>query len=341
MTENALPHLSGNPTLVIGVDVGGTQLRAVVADQAGSILRRLVTETRAGDGREAVLNRIRTLIHDVSQGWDPGAIHAVGVGVPGPTDPYAGLVVVAPNIPGWTHVNLHQELGADGIWPIHVGNDANLACLAEHRFGAGQGCRDMLYLTISTGIGGGVIVNNQMLLGVRGFAAEVGHMTIEARPEPDTAGRLGTLEDLAAGPGIARSARLALAQGGHSLLEEWVGSNLEAITPQLLTKAAEAGDTFSLEQFHQAAYYLGVGVTNLLHIFNPQRIVIGGGVWLHARHLLRDTLWATIRDRAKSPDYWNHLEILTAQLGDDAGLLGAVALAVNELDRKQKENQRK
>lgn len=321
--------------MIIGVDVGGTQLRAVLADDAGKIRKRIAVPTNSFEGRDAVLNRIRQLIRDVCRECEWDQIRGIGIGVPGPTDPFAGLVVIAPNIPGWIDVDLLGELSPFFDCPIFVGNDANLAGLAEHRFGAGQHCAHMIFLTVSTGVGGGIIVDNRMLLGKRGFGAEVGHMTIEARQAPNAEGILGTLEDLAAGPGIARRAKAALRKGAISSLLGTVNGDIDAITPKLINEAAHAGDPFAIEHFRQTGYYLGVGITNLLHIFNPERVVIGGSVWLHAGGLLAVPVWDTIRSRAKSPDYYEDLQIVSAALGDDAGLLGAVALAQSELDQNQ------
>ncbi len=321
--------------MIIGVDVGGTQLRAVLADSAGKIQKRIAVPTNSFEGRDAVLNRIRQLIRDVCKSCEWDQIRGIGIGVPGPTDPFAGLVIIAPNIPGWLNVDLLGELTPFFDCPIFVGNDANLAGLAEHRFGAGQGTAHMIFLTVSTGVGGGIIVDNRMLLGQRGFGAEVGHMTIEARHAPNAEGILGTLEDLAAGPGIARRAKAALRKGATSSLLSTVNGDIDAITPKMITEAAHAGDPFAIEHFRQTGYYLGVGITNLLHIFNPERIVIGGSVWLNAGGLLAVPVWDTLRSRAKSPEYYQKLEIVSAALGDDAGLLGAVALAQSELEQSQ------
>ncbi len=235
--------------MIIGVDVGGTQLRAVLADSAGKIQKRIAVPTNSFEGRDAVLNRIRQLIRDVCKTCEWDQIRGIGIGVPGPTDPFAGLVIIAPNIPGWLNVDLLGELTPFFDCPIYVGNDANLAGLAEHRFGAGQGVAHMIFLTVSTGVGGGIIVDNRMLLGQRGFGAEVGHMTIEARHAPNAEGILGTLEDLAAGPGIARRAKAALRKGATSSLLSTVNGDIDAITPKMITEAAHAGDPFRHRTF--------------------------------------------------------------------------------------------
>lgn len=314
--------------IVVGVDLGGTQIRAVLADQSGKIRARETMLTRAEEGSSAVLKRIRQAIDSVT---GDKQIAALGIGAPGPTDPYKGVVLMGPNLPGWDHVNLCELLEDHVHVPVYVGNDANVAGLAEHRYGAGQGVAHMVYITVSTGIGTGVIIDNRMLLGVRGLAAEIGHITIDAAAEQHGDNVVGTLEGLASGPNIARRARMALGQGAQSSALVLAGNDLEAITPSILNQAARAGDKFALDIFRETGRYLGIGITNILHTFNPERIVIGGSVWNHARDLLEASLWETIRTRAESPEYWQELSIVSAALGEDVGLLGAVALAFDGL----------
>jgi glucokinase len=226
-------------------------------------------------------------------------------------------------MPGWHNIPLRQELAQRFGVPVFIGNDANLAGLAEYRYGAGRKSSHMIYITVSTGIGGGVISGKRLLLGRQGLAGEIGHVTVD----------FGTLEGLASGPNFARRVRRELLGGAESVVREWVNNDIEAVTPQLMQQAAASGDAFALDQFALNGRYLGVGITNLLHIFNPQRIVIGGSVWLHAQEFMVNTMWETIRKRSQSPDYWNHLEIVSAELGEDVGLLGAIALAEDEMER--------
>jgi glucokinase len=310
-----------------------------LADESGTVLQRYSTLTLAQEGPNAVLKRIVAAIAAV---MPSAGVSAIGAGAPGPTDPYRGVLLMGPNLPGWRNVNLRELLGNQFQTSVFVGNDANLAGLAEHRYGAGQGVRHMVYMTVSTGIGTGVIVDNRMLLGRQGLAAEIGHMTIDAAVEAsmgddDTqaghaAGQLiGTLERLASGPNIAKRAQVALRAGAQSAVLDLAHGDVAAVTARLLNQAADAGDAFALEQFQITGRYLGIGITNVLHIFNPERIVLGGSVWMHAQELMTDTIWATIQRRAQSPEYWQELSIVSAALGGDVGLLGAVALAYDGL----------
>jgi glucokinase len=316
--------------LVVGLDLGGTQIRTVLADAAGTMRARHSALTLADEGPDAVLARIDAAIAAVVP--DNG-VAAIGVGAPGPTDPYQGVILMGPNLPGWRNVNLREMLGTRFQVPVFVGNDANLAALAEHRYGAGRGVRHMVYITVSTGIGTGVIVDDRMLLGRQGLAAEIGHMTIDASAEHNARDKtlVGTLEGLASGPHIAERAQAALAAGAQSAVIDLADGVLSAVTPRLLNKAAQAGDQFALDQFALTGRYLGIGITNILHIFNPERIVLGGGVWMHAQTLMSEAMWETIRSRAQSPEYWQELTIVSAELGGDVGLLGAVALAYDGL----------
>lgn len=315
---------------LVGVDLGGTQIRAALAGADGVMQRRVATLTLADEGPDAVIERICAQIEVAKEGTQ---VAAIGLGAPGPTDPYEGVVLVAPNMPGWHNIPLRGLLARRFGVPVFIGNDANLAGLAEYRYGAGRKSSHMIYITVSTGIGGGVISGKRLLLGRQGLAAEIGHVTIDYSGEQEGHHEVGTLEGLASGPNFARRARRALASGAQSTLLEWVNGDVESVTPQLLQQAAVNGDSFALDQFALNGRYLGVGITNLLHTFNPQRIVIGGSVWLHAQEFMVSTMWETIRKRSQSPDYWKDLEIVSAELGDDVGLLGAIALAEDEMER--------
>ncbi|MGL4649856.1 MAG: ROK family protein [Caldilineaceae bacterium] len=321
---------------VIGVDLGGTQIRSVLATLDGEVHARDVRLTLADEGPAAVIERIVTsvaTVAEVAAGDGGDRVAAIGIGAPGPTDPHRGVLLMGPNLPGWSHVNLRDMLFVPFGVPVYVGNDANLAGLAEYRFGAGRGVDHMVYITQSTGIGGGIIVNRKMLVGAQGLAAEIGHMTIDLSQDAPALAVVGTLEGLAAGPDIAARAQRRLRAGAASLARELAGGSIEEVGARHLCEAAALGDEFALEQFRETGVYMGVGITNLCHIFNPQRIVIGGSVWLNCSKFMVDAVWATIRKRAQSPEYWQWLEIVPAALGDDVGLLGAVALAVGELNK--------
>jgi glucokinase len=318
---------------VVGVDLGGTQVRAVLSDATGQIYKRVATATKADEGQDAVIGRIKALMDQVWPKPDVGVVKAIGLSAPGPLDPTPGVIVFAPNLPGWEMVPLRNIIaGAYGV-PTFLGNDANLAALAENRFGAGRDMSDMIYITVSTGVGGGIISHGEMLLGSHGFAAEVGHMTVEAQGIRCLCGNTGCLESYASGPSIARHAVEGLRKGATSMVTDLVAGDLGRITAKELHDAARAGDAFAQAEFRRAGFYLGVGITSLLHLFNPRMIVLGGSV-SKAGTMLTDAIWETVRARAPR-QYWEGLSIVPAALGDDVVLIGAVALAEAESHRQK------
>jgi glucokinase len=319
--------------VIIGVDLGGTQIRAALADGEGNILRRTSCLTLAEEGLERVTGRIKGAIYEVMGSTDRGKVQGIGVAAPGPLDPWKGIIIEAPNLAGWENVPLKDLMEKELGLPVFVGNDANSAALAEQHFGAGQGVADLIYITVSTGIGGGIIVDNRLLLGAQGFAAEVGHQTVEAHGPRCNCGNVGCLEVLAAGPAIARSARELIKTGVVTRITDLVGDDLDKVTAKVVNQAAQAGDPVAIDLFRQAGFYIGVGIVNLLHLFNPSLIIIGGSV-AKAGELLFEPIRATVRERAMASYYWENTPIVPAALGDDVGLLGAVALVLLQEDYK-------
>jgi glucokinase len=302
----------------------GTQIRALRTDLAGEKAARAEQLTLAQQGPQAVVSRILETVGVVMAEIPREEILGLGIGAPGPIDS-AGVVHDPPNLPGWKGVSLVDELAGPLGLPIYAGNDANLGALAEHRFGAGIGVDHLVYLTVGTGIGGGVISHGRMLTGWRGFAAELGHQTLDPDGPLCGCGQPGHLEAFASGPAIARDARKALEQGRSSTIPEQAGGE---VTAKSVAAAAMAGDALAIELLHQAGYYLGLGLANLIHILEPQRILIGGGVSL-AGELLLQPARQTVDQRLMSSVY-RGVEILPAALGPDVGLMGAAALVMQE-----------
>ncbi len=310
---------------IIGVDLGGTQIRAALFDARAQILAQTAQETRAPQGAEAVFARIAASIRAIADEW--ARVQGIGVGAPGPLDPWRGIILQAPNLPKLNDFPLRARLEKEFAAPAFVGNDANVAALAEHRYGAGRGHSDMIYITISTGIGGGIICNNQLLLGARGFAGEVGHQILDPNGPPCNCGNTGCLEALASGPAIERAARDALAQGRDSKLRALSEGDLEKISGALITRAAQEGDALALEIYARAGHFIGAGLVNLLHIFDTQLFILGGSVAKHAWEFLYPTLRATF-DKSALRSMRGGVGIVPAQLGDDVGLIGAMTLVV-------------
>ena len=300
---------------IIGVDLGGTQLRAALADQQGQLYDEVRVRTAASGGAPAVIEQIVACIAQMRAALPPGAeLLGIGVGAPGPLDPYEGVVLNPPNIPGWDNIPLRAILSERTGLPVELGNDANAAALGEWMFGAGRGRRSLVYLTVSTGIGGGVIADGRLLLGQRGSAAEVGLHIV------DSVG-LHYWEELASGTALARAAADAMIDEPASLLHGLASA--ETVTAAEVAQAAAAGDALAQRLMDREGDLLGVGLVNMLHLFAPEQILLGGSVVIHNPWLL-DRAAAVIRRRAH-PIYQD-AAIELAALGDRAGILGAVAL---------------
>jgi glucokinase len=313
---------------VLAVDIGATRVRVAVIEQTGAIIWRESLLTLAKDGPTATLGRITVAMREALASGNGSQVTAIGIGAPGPLDPWEGVIYNPPNLPGWDALPLRRMLQDQFGLPVHLGNDANLAGLGEHRYGAGRGVGDMVYLTISTGIGGGIISRGKLLLGADGLAGEIGHTSVEARGPRCNCGNSGCLEVMAAGPAIARLGARAVRLGKAPGIAARAGSDPKGVNAEMVVAAALAGDSAARQIVERAGFYVGVGVVNLVHTLNPRLIVIGGGVTLGAGDLLLDAVRATVAARAMPP-FRRDLRILPASLGDDAGLLGALALALS------------
>ncbi|MBI2976379.1 MAG: ROK family protein [Chloroflexi bacterium] len=314
----------------VAVDLGGTNLRAARYTPDGELLTHIKHPTLAKDSNESVLDRVVHLVQEVLPAND-GAhdeVEAIAIGAPGPSNPFTGVVYNAPNLPGWVNLPLREIMQSRFNLPVELGNDANLAALAEWKFGAGRGHNDLVYLTISTGIGGGVISSGRLVVGANGLAAEMGHVVVAPDGPVCGCGQRGHLEAMASGPAIGRTARARLRGGAASSILELVDGHLKAVTAQHVGQAAKDGDPFALELLNEAGTFIGRAVADFMHIFNPSIVILGGGVAINVGELLLQPVRAAIRDRAMSDIYYINCPVTTAQLGDDVGLLGALALAL-------------
>ena len=295
-------------TVAIGIDLGGTELRAAVVSADGRVLAHARTETAALDGPAAVIEQMAGLVGQIAPGHD---VLGVGIGSPGPLDAEAGIVVHAPTLLGWNDVPLQALAEARLGLPVQIDNDANVAALAEWRFGAGRGVRHMVYVTVSTGIGGGVILDGKLMHGRSNLAGEIGHMVITEAPVLCTCGAFGCWEALASGTALGlRATELG---------------TLGPVTARDVARLAEAGDATAQHLLAEEARYLGLGFANLLHLYAPEMIVVGGGV-SECLPAMRPDIEAVIQRQAM-PAY-RDVPIVAAALGHRAGVIGAALLVL-------------
>ncbi|MBD0263093.1 MAG: ROK family protein [Tolypothrix sp. Co-bin9] len=321
-------------TLILALDFGGTKLAAAIANVGSrQWLRyeRRFSPTNANASTD--LEIMRSLIHSLLQSAKPAAI---GVSFGGPVDATTGTVRLSHHVSGWENIRLKDLLETEFDVNVSVDNDANVAALGEHRFGAGQGYDSLFYITISTGVGGGWILNNQPWRGAGGMAGEIGHTIVDPSGPMCLCGKRGCVERLASGVYMARDVKEALQEiGGQGdkgtrgqILQSLVGDNLDLVTGKVVSEAAVLGDELAQEILYRGAWGLGVGIGNVANLMNPQRFVLGGSVtkagerwWEVVRKTARDTALPEV-----------DLEIVPATLADDAPLWGAVALATQALE---------
>lgn len=304
--------------LTAGVDIGGTKVLAAVVDEAGRIVKRASHSTDRDAGTASIIAALEDLL-----GRNPDQVSAIGVAAAAFVERASGRVAFAPNLT-YDQPDVPGALKSRFGMPVAVENDANAAAWGEHRFGAGKGAAEMIMVTVGTGVGGGIVIGGKLYRGSRGFAGEIGHMTIVDGGPPCACGERGCLEALASGTAIARMAREGVGGASDSILLELAGDNPARITGALVGEAARAGDPFATEVLERAGRWLGAGFANLTNILDPEVIVVGGGAAASGYHLVepaRLELSKRVRARRDPPD------VVIANLGNDAGVIGAADLA--------------
>lgn len=313
--------------LVAGVDLGGTKILTVLADRSGRVLARVKVPTGARRGRDPVIDTIVDSVQEVvrQSGAPFSAVRAVGVGAPGPLDQDRGVVFLAPNL-GWRDVPLGAILGERLGMPVWLENDANLAALGEHSYGAGRGESHMVYITVSTGVGGGIILDGRVYRGAGGGAGEIGHMTVAPGGPVCNCGNDGCLEAVASGTAIARRARALVDDGRGAGILAAAGGDPDRVSARAVAGAAAAGDAEALVIMRDAGRYLGLAVAGVINLLNPSAVVLGGGV-MQSGAVLWDAMLEEVRRRALDSSL-AAVRVTRGSLGGDAGALGAVALAL-------------
>ena len=317
--------------LILGVDLGGTKILTAVTTSQGEMLSRDHSVTPAQKGHEVVIQSIVESAHRALRQADVtiSDFIAIGVGAPGLSNPETGVLFTSPNLPGWRDVPLRDIIQEKLSKKTFLINDANAAALGESYFGAARGARNFIYITISTGIGGGIVIDGKIYNGAIGAAGEVGHMTIDDDGPICNCGNRGCWETLASGTALAREARHRIEEGAKTSILEYAGGDVEKVTGRVIQDAAEKGDRLAKELIGRTGYYVGVGLANLVNIFNPELIVIGGGL-SNIGDMLFEPAFKTTRDRAYKETF-QAVRFATAKLGRNSGVLGAAIFALQEM----------
>ncbi len=313
----------GHP-IYLGVDLGGTSIKTGICDQEGNLLRTLETMTEADQGTERVIANIaasaKRIVEESDYDWEQ--VQGIGMGIPGFMDVEEGFMKLSPNLP-LTNVPLKKLLEERLDKTIYMGNDANVAALGEAWSGAGKGVPLMVMYTLGTGVGGGIIINGDILIGSSGMGGELGHMAVVPDLEAIQCGcgKLGCLETVSSATGIIRMASDAVERGDRTML-----ADVATITAKDVFDAARAGDETALRIINRAAFYLGKSIATLSVVVNPNRFVIGGGV-SKAGDLILNPVREAFKQFAQAKAQ-EGVEIVGAMLGNDAGMIGAAGLCI-------------
>jgi len=314
----------------IGVDLGGTKINVLLVNEKGEVISRDKQPTESEKGRDFVIQKIKSMINKVliDANLKINDIEGIGVGFPGIMDREKKTTLYAPNLgEEWKReVNLGKELENDFKVPVFLENDVNLVAWAEWLVGAGRGTKTMISVAIGTGIGSGIVLNGKLWIGAHGMAGEFGHTTVIPDGPICGCGNKGCIEAIASGSGIERYAKSILPDHKDSLIWDLVNGDLDKVTVRVIYQAAERGDMLAIDIFNRAGYYLGIALANYVHIIDPEKIVVGGGV-----ANVRDYIGKPMRDefyKRVLPSLRDKISFAWAELGEDAGGIGAALLVL-------------
>ena len=308
----------------IGIDVGGTNVKIALVDNKGKIIYSNSIPTRAEMGYEYTINNMKEAITELIKETksDPKNIESIGFGFPGQIDYQKGIVRLAPNIPGWVDVPIAEIMEKEFGIPTRVDNDVRCAALGELNYGAGQGCDNLICITVGTGIGSGLVINGKLVRGASNAAGEIGHIKLDMNGGPLCGcGDRGCLEAFASGPSIVALAEEYIKGGKSTKYRELANPD---ITPYIVSEAAKQGDPVAKRIFTIVGEYIGIGLASVVNLLNPEKIIIGGGV-AAAGDLLLTPIKESLIKRAM-PIAGSAVEIVPAQLGNSAGVIGASLL---------------
>lgn len=307
---------------VVGVDLGGTKIYTALVDLDGNMIKEKTVETLVAEGEQAVADRIMNTIEYVIEDIDKGLIKAIGIGSPGPLDIKKGIIVENSNLP-FKNFEIVRVIKERFELPTYLDNDANVATLGEFMFGAGKGTKNMVYITVSTGVGGGAVLNGKLYRGSTGNALEVGHMTVSKEGPRCGCGNVGCAESFASGTAIGKRAKEAVTTNVATALKKY-----DNVTAKEVFIEASNGDRVSQEILNTALTYLGITVGNVISNFDPEKVVLGGGV-INGGEIVIETVRNEVSARCLKT-FVDNCSIEKAVLGGKAGVLGAAALAITE-----------
>jgi glucokinase len=315
---------------VLAGDIGGTNMRAALVDRDGALVAKGSCPTDPESGLPSAEERLGVLLEEMAIGVPRDEVGGVVLSSAGPIDPVTGIYVYPPNLPGWHDKTMKPGLAASLNLPVTIGHDATLGALAESRYGVGKGAQHLVYVTLSTGVGGGIIANGQMVTGAHGHAGEMGHLLVRRGGQSCNVGCDGCLEGIASGGGIARAAVMAIEAGRTTSMLEKAGGNAEAVSAAMVFEAAAEGDAIATEIIDIVIDAVATGFADIINTLDPEFLVVGGAV-TGALQPYWSALHALVEEKAL-PHFKDSVPLHVSPLGDDVSLVGAAAHAFDLAD---------
>lgn len=312
---------------MIGIDLGGTNIKSAIFDTEFQTVLERSDSTEAASGPSHVLNKMINIIKEMlfELGIDQTAVRCMGMGIPGLLNPDKGLSIFSPNFPEWENIHVVNEMKSAFSFPIFIDNDVRVNLYGEWLFGAGTGHRNIVLITLGTGLGSGIVVEGTVLYGQTASAGEIGHMNMYRVGRPCRCGSSGCLGRYVSAIGMVRTFTEQLELGKMSMIQDWVGDENHQITAKMISEAYDLGDALAIEVMHETGRLLGFGLSNVINLLNPELVIIGGGMSAAGERLLN-----SVRDTIN-----NHslklssqaCKVVQATLGGKAGMVGAAAYA--------------
>ena len=315
--------MASDRPIAIAIDLGGTQVRAALF-AADKMLKRAALPTDISGGPTAVLHQMESLVEQISEGIDIADCAGIGLSTAGPVDTQAGVILGIPTLPGWQGFPILSTLKKRFGLPVYVENDAIASALGEWRHGAGRNIQNLVYVTVSTGIGGGAVVDGRLLHGRMGMVAHVGHMRLAQQGPTCGCGAIGCFEAFASGTALAKRASIASRDQNSAYLGEIAKNGIVGAVH--VFDGAKAGDNQCIALVEEEAKYLGQGITSLIHLFSPERVILGGGV-SEGFDMLQTGIHTLIKSDAMDP--FKQVPVVRSELGDNSGLIGAATMVLD------------
>jgi len=316
---------------IIGIDLGGTNIKGAIFNSKFQTVRETSILTEASEGPVHVLNRIKEMIEDLIShaGISLNSIHCMGMGIPGLLDPNEGLSIFSPNFPGWENIHIVDRMKKHFNFPVFIDNDVRVNLYGEWKYGAGIGYKNIVLITLGTGLGSGIVNDGKVVYGTTFSAGEIGHMNMYRNGRPCRCGSSGCLGRYVSAIGMVNTFKEKLQEGRTSIVQNWINDNHDQIEAFMISEAYDQGDSLAIEVLNETGTLLGFGLANVINLFNPEVVIVGGGMSAAGDRLLNPVRLAVNKHTLKLSGH--ACSVIQANLGSRAGMVGAAVYAYEKM----------